>query len=137
MFYSWNKQEQTFCESTQVFPMNRSSTYEELKDAIAAAYQRLSPQQQQIAQFALERPRRLALGTVATVAEAAAVQPSALIRFANALEFGGFTEMQQVFRRGCSNARAATATASPHSHAVAARPPAPDTGVLHQFVAQR
>ena len=26
------------------------------------------------------------------------VQPSALIRFANALDFGGFTEMQQVFR---------------------------------------
>ena len=70
----------------------------QLKDAIAAAYPRLSPQLQQIARFALERPNELALGTVAAVAEAADVQPSALIRFANALEFGGFSDMQQLFK---------------------------------------
>jgi DNA-binding MurR/RpiR family transcriptional regulator len=35
---------------------------------------------------------------VATVAEATQVQPSAMIRFANALGYGGFSEMQQVFR---------------------------------------
>lgn len=65
---------------------------------MASSYLRLSKQQQQIARFVLEHPDQLALGTVATVAESAAVQLSALIRFANALEFGGFTEMQQVFR---------------------------------------
>jgi DNA-binding MurR/RpiR family transcriptional regulator len=78
--------------------MTRSSTYEELTDAIAAAFSKLSPQLQQIARFALERPNELALGTVATVAEAADVQPSALIRFANRLEFAGFSDMQQLFR---------------------------------------
>ena len=40
----------------------------------------------------------MALGTVAEVAERAGVQPSAIVRFAHALGFGGFTEMQQVFR---------------------------------------
>jgi DNA-binding MurR/RpiR family transcriptional regulator len=78
--------------------MTRSRTYEDLKDAIAAAFPKLSPQLQQIARFALERPNELALGTVATVAEAADVQPSSLIRFANALEFAGFSDMQQLFR---------------------------------------
>ena len=45
-----------------------ATTYDELKEAIAAAYPRLSPQLQRIARFALERPHDLALGTVAAVA---------------------------------------------------------------------
>jgi DNA-binding MurR/RpiR family transcriptional regulator len=40
----------------------------------------------------------LALGTVAAVAGQAEVQPSAMIRFANALGYRGFSDMQQVFR---------------------------------------
>jgi DNA-binding MurR/RpiR family transcriptional regulator len=40
----------------------------------------------------------MALGTVAEVAERARVQPSAIVRFARAMGYGGFTEMQQVFR---------------------------------------
>ena len=79
-------------------PMSTSTTYEELKDAISRTYPDMSRQLQRIARFALERPNELALGTVAVVAEAAQVQPSSLIRFANALEFSGFSEMQQLFR---------------------------------------
>jgi DNA-binding MurR/RpiR family transcriptional regulator len=78
--------------------MSPAGSYEELKDAISRAYPRLPGQLQRIARFALERPVDLALGTVANVAESAQVQPSALIRFANALEFGGFSQMQQLFR---------------------------------------
>ncbi|MBI5720519.1 MAG: MurR/RpiR family transcriptional regulator [Burkholderiales bacterium] len=116
--------------------MPRPSTFEAFTEAVAAAYDRLSPQQQQIAQFVLEHPDRLALGTVATVAEAVAVQPSALIRFANALEFGGFTEMQQVFRsrllERSSSYRERIAALRQHPQPGAA----PGTGVLHQFVTQ-
>lgn len=114
--------------------MSRSSTYEQLKDAIAAAYPRLSPQLQQIARFALERPNELALGTVAAVAEAADVQPSALIRFANALEFGGFSDMQQLFkarlleRSGSYRERIGRMPSAPRGSG------SPDAGVLHQFV---
>ena len=78
--------------------MSRTRSFEKFATGVTEAYPRLSPQQQQIARFVLEHPDELALGTVATVADAAAVQPSALIRFANALDFGGFTEMQKVFR---------------------------------------
>lgn len=117
--------------------MPRAATFEEFADAVAAAYPRLSPQQQQIAQFALEHPDQLALGTVATVAQAVAVQPSALIRFANALEFGGFTEMQQVFRSRlldrASSYRERIATLRRNGQA--GSPAAPAAGVLHQFVA--
>ena len=78
--------------------MSQATRYDELKDAISRAYPALPGQLQRIARFALDRPNELALGTVAAVAESAQVQPSSLIRFANALEFSGFSEMQQVFR---------------------------------------
>jgi DNA-binding MurR/RpiR family transcriptional regulator len=78
--------------------MSQATTYEELKDAIARAYPELPRQLQRIARFAMERPNDLALSTVAAISEAAEVQPSSLIRFANALEFRGFSEMQQIFR---------------------------------------
>lgn len=78
--------------------MDSATNYDDLKDAITRAYPGLSKQLQRIARFALEKPHDLALGTVATLAEATEVQPSAMIRFANALGYGGFSEMQQVFR---------------------------------------
>ena len=78
--------------------MESATNYDELKDAIARAYPDMSPQLQRIARFALEKPADLALGTVAGVAEATQVQPSAMIRFANALGYRGFSDMQQVFR---------------------------------------
>ncbi|MDP1741091.1 MAG: MurR/RpiR family transcriptional regulator [Polaromonas sp.] len=78
--------------------MESVTTYDELKDVISRAYPGMSKQLQRIARFALEQPHDMALGTVATVAEATEVQPSAMIRFANALGYGGFSEMQQVFR---------------------------------------
>ena len=78
--------------------MDSASNYDDLKDAITRAYPGLSKQLQRIALYALDKPHDLALGTVATVAEATEVQPSAMIRFANALGYKGFSDMQQVFR---------------------------------------
>lgn len=78
--------------------MDSANTYEELKEAITRAYPEMSRQLQRIARFALEKPNDLALGTVAALAEATEVQPSAMIRFANALGYRGFSDMQQVFR---------------------------------------
>ncbi len=73
-------------------------TYEALRAEIARRHPRFSDRLRQIAEFALDHPTEMALGTVAEVAERAGVQPSAIVRFARALGFGGFTEMQQVFR---------------------------------------
>jgi len=76
----------------------RATTFDELKETIAAVYPQLSPQLQRLSRFALEKPHDLALGTVAAVAQANAVQPSSMIRFANALGFDGFSQMQQLFQ---------------------------------------
>lgn len=78
--------------------MQAATTYDELKDLISRTYPGMSKQLQRIARFALRQPNEMALGTVAALALATEVQPSALIRFANALGYGGFSEMQQVFR---------------------------------------
>lgn len=74
------------------------TTFNELKDAIAENYPALSRQLQKIARFVLEYPEDMALETVAVIAQRAAVQPSSMIRFAQALGFDGFSDMQQVFR---------------------------------------
>lgn len=73
-------------------------SYDELRGAIAQRHRALSGRLQQIAEFVLDHPTEVALGTVAEVAERSGVPPSAIVRFAHALGFGGFTEMQQVFR---------------------------------------
>jgi DNA-binding MurR/RpiR family transcriptional regulator len=73
-------------------------TYDELRGVIADRYAALPRQLQRVARIALERPHDLALKTVASLATEAGVQPSTLVRFANALGFGGFSAMQQLFR---------------------------------------
>ena len=77
---------------------DKAMSYDELRGAIASRHRALSGRLQQIAEFVLDHPTEVALGTVAEVAERSGVPPSAIVRFAHALGFGGFTEMQQVFR---------------------------------------
>ncbi len=74
------------------------ASFDDLKQLISSRYGELSGRLQQIAEFALEHPNEMALGTVAAVATRAGVQPSAIVRFANALGYGGFSDLQKVFR---------------------------------------
>lgn len=52
----------------------------------------------QVAAYAIDNPDEIAFGTVASIAVQAGVQPSTLVRFAQALGFAGFSDMQKVFR---------------------------------------
>ena len=79
-------------------PAERSDPYEALRAEIARRHPEFSDRLKVIGEFALEHPTEMALGTVAEVASRAKVQPSAVVRFANALGYGGFSEIQQVFR---------------------------------------
>jgi DNA-binding MurR/RpiR family transcriptional regulator len=81
-------------------PVHVSATrsFEQLKDHLSRVYPGMSPQLQRIAGFALEHPQDMALDTVASLARGAGVQPSALVRFAQALGYGGFSDLQRVFR---------------------------------------
>ncbi|ROO23823.1 MurR/RpiR family transcriptional regulator [Salinisphaera japonica] len=70
----------------------------ELQRRILADYKNLSKRLQQIAQFAVDHPNDMALETTATIAERAGVQPSAIIRFAKAFGYSGFSELQRVYQ---------------------------------------
>jgi DNA-binding MurR/RpiR family transcriptional regulator len=79
--------------------MPGASSFEKLKRELSRLYPGLSPQLQAIATYALENPQEVALHTVARLAEGAGVQPSALVRFAQALGYDGFSDLQRVFRK--------------------------------------
>ena len=72
--------------------------FENLRAEIARRHPDFSDRLRTIAEFALEHPTEMALGTVAEVASKAKVQPSAIVRFAHAMGYSGFSEVQQVFR---------------------------------------
>jgi DNA-binding MurR/RpiR family transcriptional regulator len=78
--------------------MTSVTRYESLARAITEAYPTLPNRLQGIARFALDNPDQMALSTVAEIADAAGVPPSAVIRFANALGFEGFLALQRVYR---------------------------------------
>ena len=52
----------------------------------------------QVATYALDNPDEIAFGTAASIAGKAAVQPSTLVRFSQALGYQGFSDLQGVFR---------------------------------------
>lgn len=52
----------------------------------------------QVAELAIRHPNDMALGTAASLATAAGVQPSTLVRFAQGFGYDGFSAMQAVFR---------------------------------------
>lgn len=79
-------------------PAGTAMNYDELRGAIAQRHRALSGRLQQIAEFVLDHPTDVALGTVAEIAERSGAPTSAIVRFAHALGFDGFTQMQQVFR---------------------------------------
>ncbi len=76
----------------------RPDSFGALQSAVARHYDGLSKRLQQVAEYALTHPDDVALETIAVIAGRARVPPSSLIRFAKALGFEGFTEMQRLFR---------------------------------------
>src|SRR5690606_7832308 len=82
-------------------PASRSTVpedFEELRAAIMAQHGALPKRLAQVAAYALERPDEMAFGTTASIAQAAQVQPSTLVRFAQNFGFDGFSDLQQLFR---------------------------------------
>lgn len=69
-----------------------------LRARIAGAAGALPKRLTQVAAYALEHPDEIAFGTVSSIAGDAKVQPSTLVRFAQALGYQGFSELQEVFR---------------------------------------
>src|SRR5689334_8707983 len=78
--------------------MDTPRDFDSLKTALAARRDGLPRRLQQVAAFAIEHPDEVAFGTAASIALRAQVQPSTLVRFAKALGYSGFSDLQSVFR---------------------------------------
>lgn len=79
------------------------ATFAELRERLAGGRMRLPKRLTQVASFALAMPDEIALGTVASIAEKAGVQPSTLVRFSQAVGFAGFSDLQSLFRERLRN----------------------------------
>ena len=79
-------------------PPPAPASFTALREALIERQGSLPKRLAQVARFALERPDEMALGTVAELAAAAGVHPSALVRFAQTLGYSGFSDLQQVLR---------------------------------------
>lgn len=83
------------CDSEAAKPPR---TFRALRDLIVARRDKLPRRLAQVAAYVMELPDEIAFGTVGSVAEAADVQPSTLVRFAKAFGYNGFSDFQVVFR---------------------------------------
>lgn len=73
-------------------------SYQQFCDVLSQRFNELSKQLKTIAEFVLDNPNDTALYTTSELAKRIGVQPSSLIRFAQALDFDGFSDLQAVFR---------------------------------------
>jgi len=74
------------------------SDFESLRFAIMEQRTTLPKRLMQVAAYALDNPDDVAFGTTASIAQAADVQPSTLVRFAQHFGFEGFSGLQQIFQ---------------------------------------
>jgi DNA-binding MurR/RpiR family transcriptional regulator len=72
--------------------------FDALRTAILARKTTLPKRLSQVAAYALDNPEEMAFATTASIAAAAVVQPSTLVRFAQQFGFDGFSSLQQLFR---------------------------------------
>ena len=77
---------------------SRPGGYEELRAVLSSGTARLPKKLRQVAIHLWQHPTAVALGTVTSVADEAGVQPSTLVRFAQAFGYSGFSNMQEVFK---------------------------------------
>ena len=72
--------------------------FESLRSFIIEKREAMPKRLTQVGAYALQNPDEVAFGTAASIASAADVQPSTLVRFAHHLGYEGFSDLQTVFR---------------------------------------
>ena len=81
-------------------PSDKSpATVEEFRNRLVTVSGTLPKRLRQCADFLALNTDKIAVSTVAELAQAAGVQPSAFMRFCQMLGFSGFTELQKLFRQ--------------------------------------
>lgn len=77
---------------------DRSITTTAILDAMAEAYDDLSPQLQVAARYVLDNPTEIAVSSMRQVADDASVKPNTLVRLARSLGFDGYDDLRRHFR---------------------------------------
>ena len=72
--------------------------FQALKARLATGEDRLPKRLKQVASALVAQPDDIAFSTAAEVSARIGVQPSTLVRFAQALGYSGFSELQEIFR---------------------------------------
>lgn len=72
--------------------------FESLRARMVAMKDKLPKRLAQVAAYSLGHPDDVAFGTAASIAAAAEVQPSTLVRLARHLGYEGFSDLQSIFR---------------------------------------
>ena len=70
----------------------------ELNALLQDTHTNLSKKMQLIAFYIIDQPQHIALNTLAVIADDIGVFPSTLVRFAKHIGFGGFSELQELFK---------------------------------------
>ena len=79
-------------------PTTAPKDFDSLRAAIVEQRDTLPKRLMQVAAYTLEHPDDVAFGTTASIANAAQVQPSTLVRFAQYFGFEGFSGLQHLFQ---------------------------------------
>lgn len=105
--------------------------FESLKALIVSNDVKLPKRLKQAAVYALEHPDEIAFGTAASIAQAAAVQPSTLVRLAHQFGYDGFSHFQMLFKERLR--LRAPSYEERLSQIESAADPAPEAALMHGF----
>jgi DNA-binding MurR/RpiR family transcriptional regulator len=78
--------------------MKAPGDIDQLRTAIVARHDSLSPRLKQVAAYVLDHPNDMGLETLAVIAKRCGVQASTIVRFAKAFGYEGASQMQRLFR---------------------------------------
>ncbi len=84
--------------SSEAAPARGPRDFDSLRGVIIERKETMPKRLAQVAAYALANPDEMAFGTAASIATAADVQPSTLVRLAHHLGYEGFSDLQSVFR---------------------------------------
>jgi len=74
-------------------------TLEAMGQRLAREHASLSPRLQDVGRYVASHPQSIAVDTLAQIAERAGSHPSTLVRFAHHFGFGGFSELQRLYKQ--------------------------------------
>ena len=78
--------------------MRPPTSFDALRELLLAKRRKLPKRLEQVLEYVIAHPDDAALGTALSIAGKAKVQPSTVIRFAQALGYPGFADMQEVLK---------------------------------------